>query len=215
MASEAKIMTGELHAYYHGDDDGIEFVFAATDAEAERMAHAEITAAPCFDKYAPGPIQDDQLYAEGWRVRCANCEHVISAEDGCYECADEGEEDNPVVDGHGVYCNAECRDAEKARVARVKQKKADATAALAALLPFVTPTHAHVGAPGECKGKCFDQDCENVAVWFAVPGGALSEKTRHGNAYHNAYCHGCGQVWVARGDVERFRELRAAHAALC
>ena len=42
---------------------------------------------------------------------------------------------------------------------------------------------------------------------FKVPGGALSEKTQDGNAFHNVYCHGCKNVWIARGDYARWLEL--------
>jgi hypothetical protein len=193
-----------MHAFYFQcADEGVDFVFAETSLDAKVIADVdEVTAAPEFDKYSPGPVLDSHRFSEGWPVLCRYCDHELL--DGfCQTCTDENEDDMPtVIDGSCVYCDEECHLNHIAQIARIDGAKQEARAELLKTAPFVIPMHSHVGAPGDCTRLCFRNNPENIVVWFKVPGGTLSEKTQDGNAFHNAYCHGCGGIWIARGDKE-------------
>lgn len=179
-----------------------------------------------------GDVTDEQRFDAGWPVFCWECEHRLDDDVPCDSCAqdhpdEDGDYDDfPVVSGERVFCAARCLINFQERHRRVAEKKRLATAALLARFPFVTPLGAWVGSTGECcggegaqkdamppnrarKGKtrpptCYDVDHENVVVRFKVPGGGLSETVVDGNAFHNVYCSGCRQAWIARGDYAAF-----------
>lgn len=158
---------------------------------------------------------------------CWRCAETIAEETGSEP--DDDAIGHPLASNGHVYCSQRCLDRFTARCERVKARKAEAVAALLAKHPFVRVLGTWVGGAGECEGKpedgfhapdptlkseqprrkrtCFSVDPENVNVRFKVPGGALSETTADGNAFHNVYCHRCGYLGIARGDYDAFECL--------
>lgn len=173
-------------------DFGTQIIFAENEQEAVHLADMEhgveeVKRVPCFDKYSPGPIKDDEYLEEGWTIGCLHCEHRLSN----YEC-DECETSVAIDEETGsTFCSEECLEDYKAERVRIKEKKQKATERLLKKVPFVTLGRAWIGGTGNCKNKCYDKDHENICIDLHFEG----EKYNH-----SVYCDGCGKIWVAKGD---------------
>ena len=213
-----------LQAWFFDLDEGVEIVFARSEAGARAIAcrhsgcswaEQEIRRCACFDRYGTRTgqvgVSDSQRYQEGWPVVCAWCEHrLTNAGEVCERCNEDCEDAGLalpiVVDGDVVYCTRECRRKHLEQWERQRQLQATARQDLLDLCPFVEVTGSSSGGPAGCQ--CFAGNQDNVLVFFKVPGGDLTGRTSQGNHYHNVFCAGCGTVWVARGDLEAFRGLQ-------
>lgn len=210
--------------------EGVIVLYARSEAGARSLGRrwsglsfgeVEAVRHPQFDKYATDRhtgdlVENDEMFAEGWRVPCASlvCDHLVDGgDDLCEKCWDNREDEEgiedadawPVVIRDGfVYCSQRCVDEEIAYVTERRRLFQEARDALLHRHPFVIVTSSWLGATGQCEGDCRNSRM-NACIHFRIPGGDLDDKTREGNHCYNSYCHGCKNCWIARGNLEAWQ----------
>lgn len=103
-----------LRAYSVQTDECGCVVFAKSGAEARRKGAGEIDLewedviccrrAPLFDAFAPGPVPEEVLWANGWQFLCCRCDApcqndgIGQMKDSRAYCGDHEPEDRPKKD---------------------------------------------------------------------------------------------------------------------
>jgi hypothetical protein len=120
-------------------------VFATNSAAARRDGANELDScwedvescrrAPSYDQYAPGPVPNDVLIADGWWFECHGCTTTVS--DDSFRAADGSviDEGTYVVRAQQVFCSQECL----ARHDASERMNVDAQAALIELVETKFP----------------------------------------------------------------------------
>lgn len=111
---------------YDSYDHGMMIGYAANQDAADHMWD-ESKPAPWADKFEPHPPTAKDWMENGFECECLNCEHMVSMDDYCEECADEHGDDLGwvMIDGNGdAFCNQRCHDTHHACMDRIRAERA-------------------------------------------------------------------------------------------
>ena len=191
------------------DDEGrCVIVFATNGAAARRDGGGELdlafeevdscTRVPEFDQYAPGPVPQHALLANGWWFECYHC-GVRFDEDGRSDQDDNERDDEfePTEDGKAHYCSQTCR---MEHWAEKRQRTLRQLAAIEAALVH-WPMATGVTASEYCKA--WPSRDNEVRAQFTLPG----------IRYPVRWTPGASTVDVSQCDADEFRRLYGKDAA--